>query len=412
MRILVAEDNSNKIQRIRSCVESVEGVQADQVVYVQSVFDAKEKLRSIAFDLLILDVLLPNRAGDTPSHSGTVGLLEELATRNSLQKPRHVLGLTAFDEAIKEAGPAFVSRTWAVIKFSFEDDDWCGQVKSAISYIVDAKNRRQVKDYGVDLCIITALHSPEFEAVTRLDWKWGAIEPLDDQQFVRRGTFVSNGETMSVVAASATKMGMVSAALLAAKLIEHERPRFLVMAGICAGVQGKANYGDVVVSDPAWDWQSGKHIVGDGGQNFAIAPDPVPIPQYIRSRFEQTRGNSAALAAIKAKFPKTPDNELRVKIGPMASGAAVLADKDVLDRIITQNRNLVAVEMEAFGVVAASLSACRPRPTAFAVKSVCDFADDTKDDSWQAYAAYTSAEVIKLFFESYGYELREQAGSR
>jgi nucleoside phosphorylase len=90
-------------------------------------------------------------------------------------------------------------------------------------------------------------------------------------------------------------------------------------------------------------------------------------------------------AGWEGGFPK---GELSIRIGPMASGASVLAHADVVRSIQDQNRDLLAVEMEAYGVMAAA-AACEV--SALAIKSVCDFADANKDDGWQDYAAYTSA---------------------
>lgn len=412
MNVLIAEDSGDKSRRIRELFEGTAEFAAIDVTFAQTVADAKVHLRATNFDLLVLDVLLPNRAGDEPTHTGTVALLEELATRKTLRKPRHILGLTAYDEAIRDAGPAFISQTWAVVRFSFESDEWRSQLAASVRYILAEAQQDRHAEYKVDLCVLTALRSPELDAVLRLPWSWQAAEPLDDVTFVRRGTFTSGDQPYSVVAASATKMGMVSAALLASKLIERERPRYLVMPGICAGVRGKCNFGDVIIGDPAWDWQSGKHFADTDGGHFAIAPDPLPVSAFIRSRIDQLRADTAFWTEVKEAAPTKPDTELKLRIGPMATGSSVLADEDILERVLLQNRNLLAVEMEAYGVLAAAVDGKYPRPTALAMKSVCDFADAEKNDQWQGYAAYTSAQALKEFFERYMIEIHPLAGSR
>jgi nucleoside phosphorylase len=85
----------------------------------------------------------------------------------------------------------------------------------------------------------------------------------------------------------------------------------------------------------------------------------------------------------------------------MASGAAVLADGSTVERIKQQHRELLGIEMEAYGVFAASEEAAEPRPTVFAMKSVVDFGDATKDDRFQKYGAYTSAQTLRYFVEHY-----------
>lgn len=83
------------------------------------------------------------------------------------------------------------------------------------------------------------------------------------------------------------------------------------------------------------------------------------------------------------------------------SGSSVLADASIVDQIKAQHGSLLALEMEAYGLLLAGLTAPSPRPLAFSCKSVCDLADEGKDDRWQAYAAFTSARSIAEFCERY-----------
>lgn len=77
--------------------------------------------------------------------------------------------------------------------------------------------------------------------------------------------------------------------------------------------------------------------------------------------------------------------------------------------IVQQRRDLVGVEMEAYGLVAAAQGGSI-KPTAFVVKSVCDFASSLKNDNFQEYAAYTSANAMRVFFEHYMHEIYALAG--
>jgi nucleoside phosphorylase len=66
-----------------------------------------------------------------------------------------------------------------------------------------------------------------------------------------------------------------------------------------------------------------------------------------------------------------------------------------------QQRQLVGIDMELYGVYCAATQAGDPVPTFFGVKSVCDFADEEKADMDQAYAAYTSAKALEKFVAEY-----------
>ena len=57
--------------------------------------------------------------------------------------------------------------------------------------------------------------------------------------------------------------------------------------------------------------------------------------------------------------------------------------------------------LEVYGLFGAADDAPVPSPKAFALKSVCDFADEHKNDDLQSYAAYTSARALQVFMETY-----------
>lgn len=108
------------------------------------------------------------------------------------------------------------------------------------------------------------------------------------------------------------------------------------------------------------------------------------------------------LASIRRDWPgDKPDTNLSIHIGPFASGAAVLADQSTLNLIINQQRKLLGIDMETYGIFTAAAEAPEPRPRAFSVKSVVDFADGQKDDRYQRYAAFTSAMILRHFAERF-----------
>lgn len=200
-------------------------------------------------------------------------------------------------------------------------------------------------------------------------------------------------------------MGMVSTALRAASIIQLLRPRLLAMCGICAGVQGKVRVGDVLLADPAWDFQSGKRVRDKDNSKFSIAPHHLYPPTLVRTHIEQLSGDTEGLMKISADYDSEAPNAIRVKIGPVASGSAVLADGLVIEEIKNQHRELLGIEMEAYGLYAAGHASSRPQPLTFAIKGVCDFADPDKKNDHQRYASYASANVLRLLMEKFGVRL-------
>lgn len=410
MRTLIVDDDPHKVSRLIEYLSASCGLRSDRDFVVASTgVEARKVLEGEDVDLLILDILLPMRAEEAPSENTSREILNELSELNGLKRPRQIVGLTAYEKLAEKLGPLFESAMWRVVQYNPTSEEWLRRIERCVKYIQEAQHQRP--SYDVDLCIVNALADPEAAAVYRLPWNWEPETPLDESTFYRIGSFQSGQGSFSVASVVAPSMGMVSTALVSAKAIARLHPRFIVMGGICAGVPAKAGLGDVVLAERTWDYQSGKRTRDKENASFSIDPHQLSIPHFVKARAEVLKNDRVLFSKIKSDWPDAPRNDLRLVIGPMASGSAVLADGEVVAEIREQQRTLVAIEMEAYGLYAAAALCSMPRPTAFAMKSVCDFADADKNDDMQKYAAYTSAQTIRAFFEKYMYEIVDLAGT-
>jgi nucleoside phosphorylase len=313
----------------------------------------------------------------------------------------HILGITAHPEILAKASEKFSNRTLAVVYYDQTLDEWSDRLKAHVQHIIAARNNRpaQMEEYRSHLGVICALESPELDSVLRIGWDWKQHHVPNDHTIYYRAVIERDGEHHVIHAAAAARMGMPAAAILSMKMITAFRPRHLAMVGIAAGVPGKTKFGDIIVADPSWDWGSGK-LVDDEQVGFEPAPHQLSLTPGLRSKFKLLAADVPALQAIKWSWPAdSPEHELSVRIGPLASGAPVLADGSTTERIKQQHRH-IGVEMETYGVFAAAEEATEPRPDAFSMKSVVDFADVNKDDHFQKYAAFTSAQTLKYFVEN------------
>jgi nucleoside phosphorylase/CheY-like chemotaxis protein len=410
MKVLIVDDNTRKTGKTVSFLESI-GVPRESVVTATSVHTAKGHLRSNSFDLLLLDLLVPARDEDDPRKEVALEFVREINDRDVFLKPKFIVGFTAFAETAEELASAFAEMLWTIVLYDETSTSWQAQIRNIVDYLSAVEAQPRQIDYMTDLCIVTALRDPEMNAVHSLPWSWDAQSPLDETVFFRRGSFTSDGQSFSVVTACVDRMGSVSAALLSERLIAAFRPRFLVMVGICAGVSGRANLGDVVLFSSAWDWASGKIVAGEAqAEEFEAAPDQIAVGDFITSRFTELREDHQVLFSIRQLWPAPPSHLPAIVIAPGASGPAVVANEEAVGRVRQQHRKLAAIDMEVFGLYAAGRFATRPKPTTFAIKGVSDFADERKGDDWRKYAAYTSAAVLKIFFERYMATIHSLAG--
>ena len=235
----------------------------------------------------------------------------------------------------------------------------------------------------------------ESEAIMRMyDWKSRRYKG-DDQLYYEAVTQVG-GEKRRIIAARQDEMGMTAAATLSMKLIQHARPKYLIMPGIAAGVKDEDSnvqmYGDVILADRVWNYSNGKYVSPDVAEIVFGEVGFVSRPTMIMT--------DEKLMPLLEKAVECAENECHVHIGPLASGSAVVANKSILDKQITgKYSNTQGLEMEAYGVIYAATHATEPKPSAIIAKSICDFADSRKSDVYQKFAAYTSCEFVRFLID-------------
>lgn len=248
--------------------------------------------------------------------------------------------------------------------------------------------------YGVALITATSM---ETAAVMQM-YDWREIKFDNDMQTYYETQFMRDNTFYKVVTTQQNAMGMTAAAALSMKLIEHFRPRYLIAVGIAAGVALKdveeQIYGDVVVADEIWDYSTGKFVSPEESEIRYGNIGFLPRPAVIRMQSELRKYVETAA--------KSKENQCHVFIGAMATGSAVVANREILDKQIhSQFRHTAGLDMEAYGIAYAAENATAPRPAPIVIKSVSDFADSHKNDQYQKFAAYTSVEFARLLFEKY-----------
>lgn len=296
----------------------------------------------------------------------------------------------------------FADELWRIIKYDPTSTNWRKLLTSKLSYLVNSKKALKYSElsrYVYDLGIVTALPVPELQSVLDLPADWSETKQPNDSTIYHHGKFKTQGKTLSVVAASAHQMGMAAAAVLTIKLVSWFRPRFIAMTGIAAGVKGgEPKLGDILLAEQSWDYDSGKHKIVANEQIFEPDPHCLPLSVDLKEKVLKLKTSSAFLSDIERAWrgPK-PTGPLEIHIGPVASGAAVIENKAIVEHVRKHNRKLIGLDMETYGVYFAAENSPQPRPTAISFKSVCDFADESKSDEHQAYAAFTSAQYLYRF---------------
>lgn len=402
IKILLVEDNQEKLRLITAVLLSIPGVGSDLLDVAGDVYSAKRRLASQRYDLLILDIALPPRIDRLPEPDAGLDLLTFIKEHPRAIPPAYIVGLTAFSQNAEVASVAFASALWKLIYFSHADRGWEKPIVEAVSYLLQKHAPPYSSDgrtYHLDLGVVAALPE-ELDAVLKLPADWRSFRVEHDLSSYFRAEFSTQRGKVSVVAVSAQRMGMPSAAVTTANLISTFRPKYLAMVGICAGLRGRVEFGDILVADPCFDWGSGKWIEEHGELLFRPAPYPWRLNPHIVSAVKRV-ACPELLHRIHSQYqglkPQLPP---RVIVDAMASGGSVLQAQKLVNDVREQHKNLIGIEMESYAFFTAGELAAAPKPTCFSFKSVCDFGDAAKNDEYHRYAAYTSAAFLHAFVEN------------
>lgn len=195
-------------------------------------------------------------------------------------------------------------------------------------------------------------------------------------------------------------MGLVSASMTATYALNKFNPQLLLMCGVCAGVKGKSNLGDLIIFSPVYDYGSGKYSSGQ------FLPDyrQRQINGEVRPIVEQMCCDVNLKREIKDTWENQigkPDTELSIHIYPGGSGAAVITDENVVRQLQIHQRTLGAIDMESYAIAEVANAAITREIPWLVVKGVQDFATPLKNDQYREYAASISAMFVKKFLEKY-----------
>lgn len=399
-KILIVDDEYSKAGMISDFLQSIEpNVEIDHVTTSR---DARIKARQLQYDLLILDINLPANLGSQPDALGGMALFDIISLDQNSYIPLDIIFITEKEDAMEQYYIEANKRGVSICRFNNLNINWKTYLGGRFHLAANRSKKEKTSNPHADIAILTALGNPELDAVLELPYEWQQKRFQDDPSGYYFGKKNTPSRSFTIVAASTRRKGMPATSAMAMKMIERFRPKLIVMLGICAGIKYKVNIGDIIIANPLWDWGSGKLAQDqEGSQVFQASPHQASIDHHI-SQLAIEIGSSVTFAQkIHSGWSKEfPQGRINVHVGPLASGAQVLAADSAVNHIIAQNRDIIGIDMEAYALMNAAEYSRIPSPLGMVIKSVCDFADSEKENSWQDYASYTSASFFDQLIES------------
>lgn len=403
VNILIVDDAANKIQAIRRVLEPL--ITEDiEIIVANCINSAKRELKKRNFDIMILDICLPQIFGENPQQDGGMRLLKTIKDSKFYSYPRYVISVSRYEQST-EVFSSSEGKIHTAIFYDEGSNAWENKLNSCVEAAISiVKNTTVHRIYDFDIAVICALEE-EAEMIKNSLVSVEKYQVEYDDDIYYKGFFDTEDKKISVVLSFANQMGMVAATSLATKMINNFAPRYMVMTGITGGTKpDKMNFGDVIVAKTSWDYRAGKDIRNQDSAYHLNSINALTIDTKMTSYCRNLSQNKTKLREIKDNFRMgdVPGTELQLLIGPVVSGASVVTDPEIVKDVLeNQDRQVLGIEMEIYGMYYAANWGINPRPKFVALKAVSDFADSAKGDKYHKYASYTSAKVFEVLAKEY-----------
>lgn len=143
IKILIVEDDSNKLQKITQSLLQVDGVELGSVTNEVDATSAKIHLSHTFFDLLVLDIAIPERIDQEVAEDGGLQLLDEVLARDKYKQPGHVIGITGFADIYEKAKERFSRESLTVIYYDLTSAEWSYRLQAKLKQVVRSNRDRQ-----------------------------------------------------------------------------------------------------------------------------------------------------------------------------------------------------------------------------------------------------------------------------
>lgn len=400
IRILIIDDNIDRMQQIVSWINEYEIEFSYDYVITKE--DAIKKLSVEQYDLVLVDIVLPNTISK-PGISSSAGLeiINEINYSKTLIKPLCTLGITSNEESYEMAKDTFEKNFTPLAVWQEDNTQWKEKFIAKIKYISKlSENYRPININKVDTVILATVDD-EFMALDTLPVDWQDFKISNDPLIYSKALITTmNNCEKTILRVKLPEMGMSAASHVTTKLIQLFEPSSLVMIGICGGKKEEVNLGDIIIADKTWDYGSGKIKTDDKGNiSFSALPNQINMDAHLKSEIIR---NSKIVDKISEKWncEHNDNKKSEIKTGAITTGSAVVANKEIIEKIITpQYRKFLGIDMETYGVYFACENYGQPLKYV-SIKAVSDFADLQKDDSYHEYCSYASAHFAFKLIDS------------
>lgn len=408
IQILILDDNQDKRNSLKSVIQPLFPQGEIFIEEASCLVDGREMLQVKTYDMLILDMVLPEHREDREdemNRRGGVELLEEIYINQSIKKPVQIIGLTEYEEEFSEQQKEFKDKLWYLLFYSRKNNEWKAQLKDKVCQLGQMKKdlEASIKNCNnYDLGIICALNE-EFTMMQKafVGCKWESIQ-VEGLPYVFKTTKIASShfKDYSIIAACTNKPGICATSILASTMYNCFEVDMIFMTGITAGVNnGDIALDDIIIADAIHDYASGKlkeQVSGD--IEFLKEMNQIPANRGLIALVAEFISDSEHLRNINDSIHdanlKGEKENVSAYIAKTVCGPFVVASSSVIEELQKDERKLQALDMEGFALYATAHTLDKK---ALWIKAVSDFADIKKADVHHKTCCFASATFLYEF---------------
>lgn len=403
VKILIVDDTEIKRETLRTLLIDECNIPTTSIFDAASIYDARKKMIEDVFDLVLLDLVLPNYTGEEPNKDDAPQFIDEIYSNPSIKIPNQIIGLTAYVEEFESMKIRFDDKVWHLFHYEIANKDWRNKIKQKVFHLLSNKElmynniiNRNKHDIGI-ICALEEEYDQLLEAFGQI-WETKHISdfPIQYKTCTLTNAF---GETTRICAACVGKPGMVPTSIIASSMVDVFRVSCLFMTGFAAGIKyDNIKLGDIVIAKSIQDYSAGKLVVDpeDGNYKLLHELNIVNASESLINNANSIISDVDLMSDIYKSLAKVnllqENNIVNAFISPTVCGPFVVAAEKAMDNIKTfADRKLQALDMEGFGLyMVGHFKKCR----CLWIKGISDFADTHKGDAYHKQCAYASAKLL------------------
>ena len=414
IKILILDDSDRKVENVKKVLIDGCGLNENNIVIAKSVSGGRKAVSEQYFDLVLLDLVLPNFDNEDPQEEGGLSFIRTIiATDARIKMPTQIIGLTEKEDAYEKEKDEFQSLLFSVIQCKQDNSDWIDKLIKAVNYSIRCKqsiemNLRLRTHY--DIAVICAL-SEEFKQMIAAfggEEKWANIEINEDVPFIFKGSSITTakGNEVKVVAAMAGRPGVVPTSVLTTLMYVLFHVDTVFMTGFSAGFPSdNLKLGDILVASSIQDYASGKLKDIDGNITLMKEIHQIEAPAKLTLEMQELINDENTQPLIISKLKKAnllveERDSYQISMSATCCGPYVVTSENLVEELKKSDRKLEGLDMEGFGLYLTSkLLSNNKQKGALWIKGVGDFANPNKADGYHRTCSFGSAALLYRYIK-------------